>query len=904
MKTKNKLWLLSIIFASALAGLTGCSGGNNDGEEWYGVGLDVDLNSRTSFLVGEKPNASMFNFTAYDNGEEVEVKPEDIKIEPNRSLELSDKQLTFKWRKYSTTLDIDVSDTLISECELMEKAAFKYEEPEHDAIKSDGTPDTRSAFREGKNMDDGSMISYLCEVSYGSSFSYSIDVDNEGDELYLFASVASNNYMWGRVSEKYETGFHGTNALPLSEIVQISNNGTVFECKKSADIKSTVVTEQDMDIHYTGESIPWFTVVDLATKNFKRHWLGKVTLEKGINNIRLDLNQKKVSGGSFAYQELSCGNWDNIEVRYVKKGTDIKEGDLQIATYPKQEYIVGEKFSLDGAYFYLENKEGLANDIDMSKVTISNTNPLTPNDTSIELTYNGQKVIVPINVKTKIIGELASDDSIVQYIEPEHNRDGNNNIVTDQSQIDNREAKKGNTLKGERFLENVSAYGKFKYTYESGRTHGKFDIYANVASNGIIGGDVSMIWPEAQGGFVGSQSIDFTKILTLKNNDKVYPINEGAIIPETHLTSEMDPATIGQEEQIKESAWSACTYFLLNNFKRIHLGTVDIVEGTNEIELDIGYLFGGFGYASSMCGNWKNIEIIYTDDTTNNEITSIEMAKAPRLEYAIGETFSLDGAKFVGYNKDGVEVETIDNSKIEILDNSKLIADKTINLRYKGVDFSVDVKVSNVVVQEFTTLDVNNMNIKYIEMSTDDHKAQVQGTYIDKVSKDSYFEYEIESDKERTITVYAEVATNAYINKGEAGYEDYDTGIEGFTQSYIGSYDLDLSKSVKMTNTVNGNDPIEFKVNEDAIAYGHVINATDDGEIAKSKYIQADGSLNQWGMADDLCMRQFRNIKLGEVKLSAGKNVIRLTMQGYLQKNSFAFEGYACGNWKSITIEF
>ena len=83
MKTKNKLWLLSIIFASALAGLTGCSGGNNDGEEWYGVGLDVDLNSRTSFLVGEKPNASMFNFTAYDNGEEVEVKPEDIKIEPN-----------------------------------------------------------------------------------------------------------------------------------------------------------------------------------------------------------------------------------------------------------------------------------------------------------------------------------------------------------------------------------------------------------------------------------------------------------------------------------------------------------------------------------------------------------------------------------------------------------------------------------------------------------------------------------------------------------------------------------------------------------------------------------------------------------------------------------------------------
>ena len=275
---------------------------------------------------------------------------------------------------------------------------------------------------------------------------------------------------------------------------------------------------------------------------------------------------------------------------------------------------------------------------------------------------------------------------------------------------------------------------------------------------------MSTVWKEAKNGFLGSKSIDFTKILTLKNNDKVYPINEGAVIPETYLTSEMDPATIGQEEQVKTSAWSACTYFLLNNFRRIHLGTVDIVEGTNEIELDIGYLPGGFGYAGSMCGNWKNIEIIYTDDTTSKEITSIEMVKAPRLEYAIGEKFSLDGAKFVGYSKDGVEIEIIDNSKIEILNNTQLIEDKTINLRYQNIDFSVDVKVSNTLVQQLNTLDVDNMNIKYIEMSTDEsHKAEVQGTYIDKVSKNSYFEYEIESDKERTITIYAEVATNAYL---------------------------------------------------------------------------------------------------------------------------------------------
>ena len=76
--------ILKISFACILSLVTLASCNTDNGEEeWYGVGLDVDLNSRTSFLVGEKVDASMFNFSAYDNGEEVDVKHEDITIEPN-----------------------------------------------------------------------------------------------------------------------------------------------------------------------------------------------------------------------------------------------------------------------------------------------------------------------------------------------------------------------------------------------------------------------------------------------------------------------------------------------------------------------------------------------------------------------------------------------------------------------------------------------------------------------------------------------------------------------------------------------------------------------------------------------------------------------------------------------------
>ena len=920
MKTKNKLWLLSIIFASALAGLTGCSGNNtNDDGEWYGVGIDVNLGSRTNFLVGEKPRASMFSFTAYDDGDEVEVDPADVKIEPSRSLRAEDKQLTFKWRKYSTTLDINVSNTLVSECEQMGDAPVRYNEVEH-TLNENGTEpdptsddpkvnvvDSRTATVATKKNIDGSITSYLSDVSYGSSFSYDFDTDNEGDEIYLFASVASNSYCWGNVSSKYATGVRGSYKIDLADVMQISNNGKNIETKKAANIKETMVTEADLDEEkdLSTTTLRWFAVVNRAMRNFERRWLGKVTLEKGMNNIKIDLNQEKVSGGRYAYQGLACGNWDKIELRYVKKGEKLKNETLKFSSYPKQEYLVGEKFSLDGAYMYLEDSTGLTNDVDMSKVKISNTKALTPSDTSIELTYNNVIVSLPILVKSKITSDLTSPDSVIKYVEPVHDRNKKNEVVgADSNDVDTRAAKNNTSLDGTRFIENASAYGKFQYAYESSEAKGKFDIYANVASSKYISGDVSTVWPGAKNGFLGSQAIDFTQFLTLKNNDKEFEVSKNAKIPETRLTSDMDPAIIKQEEAIKTSAWGACTYFLLNNFRRIHIGTVDIAQGTNNIEIDIGYNKGQFGYAGSGCGNWQSIEVIYIDDNTDKTVKTIEMTSAPtKLQYKPGEKFDITGAEFVGYNADGIEVGVINNDDIEIVNNQQLFVDGKVTLKYQQATYDVDVSVNNVITQKLNSL--NNMVIQYHDQTdeSDTRRAGIvtaKGGYLEKVSSGSYFEYVIEADHEVTISISAEIASNGYVYK-RGDYKDYNTGIEGFTQSWIGSYDLDMSRIVKLTNTING-ETKSFETNKDAIAYGHMINAADDLEASKNYDLTT--AKGQWSMADDLCMRQFKNIELGEIKLSKGINTIRISMEGYLKENSFAYGGYACGNWKSISITF
>ena len=149
---------------------------------------------------------------------------------------------------------------------------------------------------DGRVNADGTLTSYLSDVSYGSNFSYTFNTDNEGDQLYIYASVASNFYSWGAVSPKYQSGINGTKKLQLSNVHQLTNNGKVYDSKKTADIEETIVTEEDLDkIPSASTSNPWFAVLDLAMRNFKRHWIGKITLEKGANNIRIDFNQEKIN---------------------------------------------------------------------------------------------------------------------------------------------------------------------------------------------------------------------------------------------------------------------------------------------------------------------------------------------------------------------------------------------------------------------------------------------------------------------------------------------------------------------------------------------------------------------------------------------------------------------------------
>lgn len=937
--TRKKLWLSSLVLAASVVGLASCiDGGDLLEGEWYGVGIEVDKNARTEFMVGEKVHPESFNFTAYDDGEEVTVDPADVTVEPSRSLTTEDKQLKFKWKKYSTTLDINVGNSLTSECELMEKAPVKYTEPEHIWNKKGNEPDptsedasvnvvdTTAAKVESRLNADGTTTGYLSNVSYGSSFSYSIDTDNEGDEIYLYGSTASNIYKWGKVPGKYTTAtLSGSGAIDLSKVINITNNGTKFDSKVNANIPAITVTEEDMDAVL--EAIPaynkndkpfWNTTTYLSTRNFQRRWLGKVTLVKGMNDIKIDFNGDKIKGAGFAYAGLACGNWDNIELRYVKKGETLNNAELKVTSYPKTKYIIGEKFSLENAAFYLEDATGLTDDVIISEIQISNTDPLTPSDKSIELNYKGAKLTLPIDVTSKIVSDFHSDTSPIKYIEPVHDRNKSGVVVgAESADVDTRAAKQSRSLDGTAFLENVSAFGKFQYVYESGKAHGKFDIYASVASNGSMGGDVSTVWPGAKTGFTSSIPIDFTKCLTLKNNDTEYEINEGAKIEKTTLTADMDPnAFKGQD--VTKSAWSVCTYYLSNNFKRIHIGTVDIVKGTNNIVIDLNYnesQRGGFGYCGSLCGNWKDIEIIYIDESTNQTVSSIEMKTSPtKSTYAPGEYFAIDGAEFYAYNAEGVELGKVDNSEIEIIDDHRLYpSDNRVQMRYKGFDFYVDVNVTGVVKQTLNT--ITDMTIAYHESNegTTGYKASVFGnSYLQNASAGSYFEYTVETSKEMTVSISAEIATNAYLRK-TGDYKDYDTGFPYWAQSWVGSYDLDVSKTVKLSNTVGG-ETKNFDTNEGLVAKGHMVSATnpEDAALVEKKGTKSndDGTIvsynDEWGITRTLCLEKFANFELGDVTLSPGTNVIRITLEGQEDNKhaEFGYNQYACGNWKSISISF
>lgn len=201
-------------------------------------------------------------------------------------------------------------------------------------------------------------------------------------------------------------------------------------------------------------------------------------------------------------------------------------------------------------------------------------------------------------------------------------------------------------------------------------------------------------------------------------------------------------------------------------------------------------------------------------------------------------------------------------------------------------------------------------------MSTNEaHKAGIinqklsKDKYLEKVSTTSYFEFVLDiGEDNKVVDLTAEMASNIYVYKNinTDKTDNYDPEIPGLYNNesgmrFVGSSDMQINKFVKLTNTVNET-TTEFIADEASIVKGHLLNA-EDNEIADK--FRVDGVLNNnvsWGFATHACMENFQTIHLGQVKLSKGKNVVRINLFGEEYKNSFSFNGIACGNWKSVTL--
>ena len=928
--------ILKISFACILGLVTLAScNTNNDDEEWYGLGFEVATNSRSQFLIGEKPTASMFDFIGYEDGEEVKIDPKDVTIEDNKSLTKDDTKLKFKWKNYTTTYDISVLDSLFSDCSMMEKALFKYTEPEHTLNKKGTEPDpssddvnvnqvdSRAAKKETRTDLDGNRSAYLADVSYGSNFSFDFNTDQEG-YLYLYASVASNNYSWGQVSEKYKTSINGSRELDLSKVVEVTNNEKIIPTSENMYIPSSIVTEKQMDEASSLKS-DWERVLYYSLRKFERKWIGRIPLENGMNSIKLNIN-KSIGKTFSAYQDMACGNWKNIEMKFVTKGEKLNPKSLEVLKQPKQNYLVGEKFSLDGALLFLHLDNNLTEEIDISKVKISNTNGLKPQDKFVEIEYQGVKTSIPVTVTNKVVGNLEEDNSPIKYVEPVHDRDKNNkteNEVGEGFIIDTTSTKIGTKrIENNKFLENVSAYSKFNYSYDAAEQKGKFDVYAYVASNGAKWGDASKIWPNATNGCLASKAIDFTKFVTLTNNGENGVVSENAKINQSNLAKNDDKNILGEydkkDENGKWDSWGTCTYYLLNNFTRVHLGSVDIKKGDNNISINIGYNGVGFGYASSLCGNWDKIELIYVDDNIDTEVNNVVAINndTKKSLYSFGEKFVVSDNKFIGYTKDGVECN-INNSDVELIEECSVVCDTNATIRYNNKEYNIPLKAnSNDYKQTFKKLNDETAFVKYVEKSTDEAKKAgiidqklSKDKYLEKASTTSYFEFVLDiGEDNKVVDLTAEMASNVYdyrnINTDKE--DNYDPEIPGLYDNasgrkFVGSSDMQINKFVKLTNTVNET-TTEFTADETSVVKGHLLNA-EDNEMADK--FRVNGVLNNnvsWGFATHACMENFQTIHLGQVKLSKGKNVVRINLFGEEYKNSFSFNGIACGNWKSVTL--
>ncbi len=930
MKKKRKICLLlsPLLFVGLLASCQVAGGTEINGDgEWYGLGFQVDQTCRKDYLIGETPSVNDFGGLGYDGGDEVKVKSSELTVEPARPLTEEDKTLTFTWKgnktgkEYKTTWNINVGKKLISQCEKMDKAPVKYVEPEHTLNHKGGevdpnsddnevnTIDTYAATPNGiQNVNFSDEEECLDSVSDGSRFEFNYTASEKGF-IHIYASVASNSIMW---SGEYPLDYgndkngpiSGSQALDLQSIVTIKNNENVVDAKKYASIAETALTKDIMKPYVESKSFNnWYSPLYAATHNFERRWLGVVPLEVGENAITLNLHGTDMTC-PWAYKQIACGNWDYIELDYVGENEAYHPTSLQVLK-SKNNYIYGDKYDKSALEVLASDENGVMEEVNPNDIALNETLGLS--QTSVTLNYKGASVDVPVEVSTSLHSEVGEDNSAVTL-----------------DKVENSQAKKKVAFAGSKksYVSGLSKGDSFNFTYNNGNNlRGKLALYADVASDHFVWQSLTDLKPEiAGGGARFSNDINLKDRIKVTNNGTETALSD-IIVKGKAITKDTDMAS-ADANYIKDP-WFASYYWTCEQFEKVKIAEVDLTEGTNNIEISFPHDWVSEGISGN--GNWASIDFYLLDETITRTPKAI-VTTSKANSFLFGEKFSLDGYSFsVEYN-DGY-LEGIDNSDVTIVDADTTldIGQTEVKLRYKETEFSAPIIVTDTLTTNLgqevdgTSNIYNYGKVKYVKgenETTDNHAQKANGrldvgSYLEKVTIGSYFEMEIDSPSDNvSVEIRGEIATNAF--KMNESFTESNAPFEGYYGGgcIVGSNDLELAKSLDLTNTVGGV-TTDSTVNPNAIASGHDVTSNDEdlankrfGRLDESGNVKANDKWDSWGLGTYVATEQFEEIVIGTVTLKKGKNTIRLTFKdGGQAHGAYSVGGVACGNWKSITMK-
>ncbi len=571
--------------------------------EWYGLGFQVDSNCRTDYLVGEIPSVNDFTGLGYDGGDEVEVDPSELSVEPNRPLTAEDQSLTFTWtgsktgKKYKTTWDIKVSKTLVSQCERKEKAPVKYIEGEHLKNHNGTDVDPTSSDENINKIDEkvpeinarkrpgavGTELS-LDNVSATSCFEYNYKTTQKG-YIHIYANIASNSLMWGD-SVDYGDGktssVAGSAALDMTKVVTITNNGTTIEGKKYGNIAERKLTKDIVQPYLDETNDAWYATLYASTHDFQRKWLGVVPVDSGNNLIKLTLN-KVNSGNSSSYRSAACGNWDYIELAYVGENEQLSPVSLDIYS-SKADYLLGDSYDKNALDLLATDKDGIREEADKNQITLNEK--LTSGQKSIKITYKGISIDTPVSVQTELHAELEEGQPVTLV----QNGDDNHVEIWD------------NKLKTKKYLKKLKTGDAFVFKYNNSSSfRGKIQIYGNLASCDIQWRNVKDVRPDLtpEGEVVApvaTNNVNLKDEIKVTNNSNAVTLIDSEVYGKA-VTSETDLSVVSKNW--KTDPYAAFEYWTCEQFDQVKIAEAVVEPGANEIKIE---------FISDSKINWDSLD--------------------------------------------------------------------------------------------------------------------------------------------------------------------------------------------------------------------------------------------------------------------------------------------------------